>query len=64
MITIDPLYDRAKEIVLGSNKITTTLLQKELPVGYCRARWLLDFMVEDGLIIKGKNGYARKGKEE
>ncbi|MBR2616174.1 MAG: DNA translocase FtsK, partial [Clostridia bacterium] len=42
----DPLLERAIDIAIEEKKISTSLLQRKLSVGYARAAKLIDFMAE------------------
>jgi DNA segregation ATPase FtsK/SpoIIIE, S-DNA-T family len=46
----DPLYDRAVEIVAESGKVSTSMLQRRLNVGYNRAAKIVEAMEEQGVI--------------
>jgi S-DNA-T family DNA segregation ATPase FtsK/SpoIIIE len=46
----DPLYDRAVEIVAESQKVSTSMLQRRLNVGYNRAAKIVEAMEEHGVI--------------
>lgn len=42
----DPLLERAIEVAITEKKVSTSLLQRKLSVGYARAAKLIDFMAE------------------
>ncbi|MGL4524779.1 MAG: DNA translocase FtsK [Spirochaetia bacterium] len=46
----DPLFEKAVEIVVESNKATASYLQRRLKVGYNRAARLIDVMEKRGII--------------
>mgnify|MGYP001274392125 CR=1 FL=1 len=46
----DERYREAVEVVLGQQRVSATLLQRALAVGYTRATRLLELMEEDGLV--------------
>jgi S-DNA-T family DNA segregation ATPase FtsK/SpoIIIE len=46
----DPLYDRAVEIVAESQKVSTSMLQRRLNVGYNRAAKIVEAMEQQGVI--------------
>lgn len=46
----DELYEKAKELVKGLKKISASLLQRKLWIGYAKAAYLLDKLEEDGII--------------
>ncbi|MCX4243360.1 FtsK/SpoIIIE family DNA translocase [Paraliomyxa miuraensis] len=48
--SFDPLYDRAVEIVAESGKVSTSMLQRRLNVGYNRAAKIVEAMEEQGVI--------------
>lgn len=47
---LDPLYLRAKRIVVTNGQATASLLQKKLKIGYARAARYLDLMEAEGII--------------
>jgi len=47
---LDPLYDRAVEIVAEAQKVSTSMLQRRLGVGYNRAAKIVEAMEERGVI--------------
>lgn len=46
----DPLYDKAVQIVADAQKVSTSMLQRRLNVGYNRAAKIVERMEEDGVI--------------
>ena len=46
----DDLYEEAKEVALRSGKISTSLLQRKLKIGYSRAARLIDTLEEKGIV--------------
>jgi len=46
----DPLYERAKEIVIEAGKASASLLQRRLRIGYARAARLIDMLEERGVV--------------
>jgi len=46
----DSLYEEAKAIARQAGKVSATLLQRKLQVGYSRAARMLDMMEEEGII--------------
>ncbi len=46
----DPLYDKAVEIVAEAQKVSTSMIQRRLNVGYNRAANIVEQMEEDGVI--------------
>jgi S-DNA-T family DNA segregation ATPase FtsK/SpoIIIE len=47
---LDPLYDRAVEVVAEAQKVSTSMLQRRLGVGYNRAAKIVEAMEERGVI--------------
>ena len=56
----DELYEKAVEIVLGSQRGSVTLLQRQLQIGYTRASRLMELMSERGLVGPFKGSKARE----
>ena len=52
----DELFDRALEIVRQEGRVSTTLIQRKLKVGYSRAARIMDQFEEAGIIMIGSNG--------
>ena len=46
----DPLYDQAVEVVVSNNRISISLVQRHLRIGYNRAARLIEDMERNGLI--------------
>ena len=46
----DPLFDQAVEIVLNSNRISISLVQRNLRIGYNRAARIIEDMERNGMI--------------
>lgn len=46
----DPLYEAAKEIVCQLDKVSTSLIQRRLSLGYARACRVLDQLEAEGII--------------
>ena len=46
----DPLYDKAVQIVAEAQKVSTSMLQRRLGVGYNRAAKIVESMEEQGVI--------------
>lgn len=46
----DPIYPKAVEIVIKFDKVSASLLQRRLSLGYARAARILDQMEEEGII--------------
>lgn len=47
---VDELYDQALMIVLGSEKVSASFLQRRLQIGFARACRLLEQLEENGII--------------
>jgi S-DNA-T family DNA segregation ATPase FtsK/SpoIIIE len=47
---LDPLYDRAVEIVAEAQKVSTSMLQRRLGIGYNRSAKIVEAMEERGVI--------------
>jgi S-DNA-T family DNA segregation ATPase FtsK/SpoIIIE len=47
---LDPLYDRAVEIVAEAQKVSTSMLQRRLGIGYNRSAKIVECMEERGVI--------------
>ncbi len=48
--SLDPMYDRAVEIVAEAQKVSTSMLQRRLGIGYNRAAKIVEAMEERGVI--------------
>ena len=49
-LNLDPIYDRAVEVMLANNRASISLLQRHLKIGYDRAARLLGSMEIAGLV--------------
>jgi len=58
--TRDPLFDKAVEIILESQRGSVSLLQRSLTIGYSRASRLIDQMAEAGIVGDYKGSQARE----
>ncbi len=56
----DPMFDRAVEIVLETQRGSVSLLQRRLAIGYTRASRLIDLMGIAGIIGEHKGSVARE----
>jgi S-DNA-T family DNA segregation ATPase FtsK/SpoIIIE len=56
----DELYEKAVRIVLGSQRGSVTLLQRQLQIGYTRASRLMELMQGQGLVGPFKGSKARE----
>ncbi len=55
----DDLYDKAKEIVIKQQKVSTSYIQRYLQIGYNRAARIVEKMEEDGIITEANNAGKR-----
>jgi S-DNA-T family DNA segregation ATPase FtsK/SpoIIIE len=56
----DPLLEKARELAHEHNRISTSLLQRRLHVGYPRAARLLDILEEEGVVSAAEGGQSRR----
>ncbi len=56
----DPLYDAAKELALQHTRVSTSLLQRRLHIGYPRAARLIDLLEEEGIVGPAEGGQSRQ----
>lgn len=57
----DELYEEAKNIVISTQKASTSFLQRRLRIGYSRAARLIDMLEEEG-VVSPSDG-SSKGRE-
>jgi S-DNA-T family DNA segregation ATPase FtsK/SpoIIIE len=55
----DPLCEAAKELALQHTRVSTSLLQRRLHIGYPRAARLIDLLEEEGIIGPAEGGQSR-----
>jgi S-DNA-T family DNA segregation ATPase FtsK/SpoIIIE len=55
----DDMYEQAREVVVSTNKASTSFLQRKLGVGYSRAARLMDILEERGVIGPANGSKAR-----
>ena len=55
----DELYDRAVNIVLEQQKVSTSFIQRYLQIGYNRAARIVEKMEEEGIISEASNSGKR-----
>ena len=56
----DPLYEAALELAQQHSRISTSLLQRRLHVGYPRAARLIDLLEEQGVVAAAEAGQSRE----
>ena len=56
---VDELYDKAIEIILQQQKVSTSFIQRYLQIGYNRAARIVEKMEEDGFISEPNNAGKR-----
>jgi DNA segregation ATPase FtsK/SpoIIIE, S-DNA-T family len=56
----DPLYEAARELAMQHSRISTSLLQRRLHVGYPRAARLVDMLEEQGVVSASESGQSRQ----
>jgi S-DNA-T family DNA segregation ATPase FtsK/SpoIIIE len=56
----DDMLDKAKELAYEHNRISTSLLQRRLRIGYPRAARLMDMLEEQGVVGPNEGGGSRE----
>jgi S-DNA-T family DNA segregation ATPase FtsK/SpoIIIE len=56
----DPMYERAKALAMEHSRVSTSLLQRRLRIGYPRAARLIDMLEEEGIIGPAGPGGSRE----
>lgn len=56
----EELYQQAKQLVIESNKASTSLLQRRLRIGYSRAARLIDMLEENGVVGHSEGSRPRE----
>ena len=57
---MDPLYDKAVQIVAEAQKVSTSMIQRRLNVGYNRAAKIVEAMEEQGVIGPARGSQGRE----
>ena len=60
----DDLYEQARQIVIESQKASTSYLQRKLGIGYARAARLVDMLEERGVVGAGNGAKPREVLEK
>ena len=47
---MDPVYEKALELVKGERSVTVSWLQRELDIGFSRAARLVEAMEKEGVV--------------
>ena len=55
----DALFQQAVELAISQKKLSTSLLQRRLRIGYPRAARLMDELEEEGIVGPGDSGKPR-----
>ncbi len=55
----DPLYDKAVELALTHQRVSPSLLQRRLNVGYLKAAKLIEMLEDDGIVGPREEGESR-----
>ena len=56
----DSHYEEARELAMKSDKVSSSLLQRKLRIGYSRAASLIDMLEDNGVIGKADGAKPRK----
>jgi S-DNA-T family DNA segregation ATPase FtsK/SpoIIIE len=56
----DPLYEAARELAGQHSRVSTSLLQRRLHIGYPRAARLIDMLEENGVVAEAESGQSRQ----
>lgn len=56
----DPLFDKAKEVVMQYKKGSASLLQRKLSIGYARAARLIDMLEKKGIVGPADGSKSRE----
>ncbi len=56
----DDMFDRARDLAFEHNRVSTSLLQRRLRIGYPRAARLMDMLEEQGVVGPSEGGGSRE----
>jgi S-DNA-T family DNA segregation ATPase FtsK/SpoIIIE len=56
----DPLFEAARELAAEHSRVSTSLLQRRLHIGYPRAARLIDMLEEEGVVGPSESGQSRQ----
>ena len=56
----DPLYERARSLAMEHTRMSTSMLQRRLRIGYPRAARLMDMLEEKGVVAESEGGSSRR----
>jgi hypothetical protein len=56
----DPLFDRAVEIMIETNRGSVSMLQRKMSIGYGRSSRLVDQMAEAGILGESRGASPRE----
>ncbi|MDO8531528.1 MAG: DNA translocase FtsK 4TM domain-containing protein [Dehalococcoidia bacterium] len=56
----DPLFEKAKGLASQHSRISTSMLQRKMGIGYPRAARLMDQLEEKGIVAAGESGKSRE----
>jgi S-DNA-T family DNA segregation ATPase FtsK/SpoIIIE len=56
----DPMYERARSLAQEHSRISTSMLQRRLRIGYPRAARLMDMLEEEGIVAPSSGGGSRE----
>jgi S-DNA-T family DNA segregation ATPase FtsK/SpoIIIE len=56
----DPLFEAARELAAQHTRVSTSLLQRRLHIGYPRAARLIDELEEEGIVAPAEAGQSRE----
>jgi S-DNA-T family DNA segregation ATPase FtsK/SpoIIIE len=56
----DPLFEAARDLATQHSRISTSLLQRRLHIGYPRAARLIDLLEQEGIVSAAESGQSRQ----